>query len=100
LQSVTGDSVFWGGATKNDYGPSRNKLTRLDAFVWHKLYLSLVTFSGTHTVEHLANSDDLLRLDVASDPSRRGARQKLIDKARAFSEAGDRALAYEKQKAQ
>jgi hypothetical protein len=68
LQSVTGDSLLWGAAAKNDYEPGHNKLTRLDALIWRKLYLSLFAFSGTHTVEHLANGDDLLRLDAGIRP--------------------------------
>jgi len=54
--------------TKDDYEPSHNKLTRLDGFVWRKLYLSLFAFSGTHKIEHLANGDDLLRLDAGIRP--------------------------------
>jgi hypothetical protein len=68
LQSLAGDSVLWGAATTNDYEPSHNKLTRLDAFVWRKLYLSLFAFPGTHTVEHLVNGDALLRLDAGIRP--------------------------------
>jgi len=68
LQAVSNDSLLWGAATKNDYEPSHNKLTRLDAFVWRKLYLSLFAFNGTHTVEHLANGDTLLRLDAGIRP--------------------------------
>jgi hypothetical protein len=68
LQAVSNDSLVWGAATKGDYEPSHNKLTRLDAFVWRKLYLSLFAFSGTYAVEHLANGDDLLRLDAGIRP--------------------------------
>jgi len=68
LQAVSNDSLVWGAATKDDYEPSHNKLTRLDGFVWRKLYLSLFAFSGTYAVEHLANGDDLLRLDAGIRP--------------------------------
>jgi hypothetical protein len=68
LQAVSNDSLLWGASTNRDYEPGHNKLTRLDAFVWRKLYLSLFAFSGTYTVEHLANGDDLLRLDAAIRP--------------------------------
>jgi hypothetical protein len=68
LQAVSEDSVLWGAAAKRDYEPSHNKLTRLNAFVWRKLYLSLFSFSGTSSVEHLANGDDLLRLDASIRP--------------------------------
>jgi hypothetical protein len=68
LQLVTSDSVLWGGATKNDYEPSHNKLIRLDVFAWCKLYLSLFAFYGTHAAEHRGNGDDLLRLDAGIRP--------------------------------
>jgi hypothetical protein len=68
LQSVSNDTVLWGAAAKNDYEPSHNKLTRLDAFVWRKLYLSLFAFPGTYTVEHQANGDNLLRIDAGIRP--------------------------------
>jgi hypothetical protein len=68
LQSVTGDSLLWGASAKNDYEPSHNKLTRLDALIWRKLYLSLFAFPGTYTTEHLANGDELLRIDAGIRP--------------------------------
>jgi hypothetical protein len=68
LQAVSNDSLLWVAATNRDYEPSHNKLTRLDAFVWRKLYLSLFAFSGTSSVEHLANGDELLRLDAGIRP--------------------------------
>lgn len=68
LQAVSTDSLVWGASANRDYEPSHNKLTRLDSFVWRKLYLSLFAFSGTSTVEHLANGDELLRLDSGIRP--------------------------------
>jgi hypothetical protein len=68
LQAVSNDSLLWGASANRDYEPSHNKLTRLDAFVWRKLYLSLFAFAGTSKVEHLANGDDLLRLDAGIRP--------------------------------
>jgi len=68
LQAVSNDSLVWGASANRDYEPSHNKLTRLDSFVWRKLYLSLFAFSGTSSVEHLANGDALLRLDAGIRP--------------------------------
>ena len=68
LKAVSNDSLLWGASSNSDYEPAHNKLTRLDAFVWRKLYLSLFAFSGNHTVEAQANGDQLLRLDASIRP--------------------------------
>lgn len=68
LETISNDSVLWGAAAKRDYEPTHNKLTRLDAFVWRKLYLSLFAFPGGYSIEPQANGDVLLRLDAAIRP--------------------------------
>jgi hypothetical protein len=68
LEAASNDSLVWGAAANRDYEPSRNKLTRLDAFVWRKLYLSLFAFSGDYTIEPQPNGDQLLRLDAGIRP--------------------------------
>jgi hypothetical protein len=68
LQAVSHDSLVWGASANRDYEPSHNKLTRLDALVWRKLYLSLFAFSGSYAVEPQPNGDQLLRLDAGIRP--------------------------------
>jgi hypothetical protein len=68
LASVTSDSLLWGATQNAGFDPSKDKLTRLDAFVWRRLYLSLFAFPGSYKIETLANGDRLLRLDAAIRP--------------------------------
>jgi hypothetical protein len=68
LSSVTSDALLWGATQNAGFDPSKDKLTRLDAMVWRKLYLSLFAFTGTYKIEVLANGDKLLRLDDAVRP--------------------------------
>ncbi len=62
-----GKGLLWGATINAGFNPATDKLTRLDPFVWRKLYLSLFAFSDYH-VETLANGDRLLRLDARIRP--------------------------------
>ena len=64
---IESQGLLWGGTINSTFNPSTDKLTRLDPFVWRKLYLSLFSFSG-YRVETLANGDKLLRLDAKIRP--------------------------------
>src|SRR6202012_4232925 len=68
LASVTSDSLLWGATQNAGFDPSKDKLTRLDAMVWRKLYLSLFAFPGGHSIETLSSGDTLLRLDASVRP--------------------------------
>jgi hypothetical protein len=68
LSSVTSDALLWGATQNAGFDPSKDKLTRLDAMVWRKLYLSLFAFTGTYKIEALGNGDKLLRLDAGIRP--------------------------------
>lgn len=61
-------TVRWGGHAANDYNPTHNSLTALDALVWRKLYLSLFEFSGHHTLETLPDDSRLLQLEARLRP--------------------------------
>jgi hypothetical protein len=63
LAEVTEPSgLRWGATINASFNPITDKLTRLDGFVWRKLYLSLFAFTG-FSIEALPNGDRLLRLD-------------------------------------
>lgn len=62
LDRISGDSILWGGAADGDFRPEKNELTRLNALVWRKLYLSLFRFDGSVTSEPLDADRTLLRL--------------------------------------
>jgi hypothetical protein len=66
-EAMPADFILWGGTTNASLNPTTDKLTRLDAFVWRKLYLSLFSFSG-YPLETLPNGDRLLRLDAKIRP--------------------------------
>lgn len=62
------NGVVWGGTKDQQFDPSKDKLTRLDALVWRKLYLSLFAFDGTYKIQDMPNGDKLLRLDSKIRP--------------------------------
>jgi hypothetical protein len=59
--------LVWGGTANASFNPTTDKLTRMDSFVWRKIYLSLFAFSASR-VETLPNGDKLLRLDGGIRP--------------------------------
>jgi hypothetical protein len=59
--------LLWGGTINSSFNPTTDNLTRLDGFVWRKLYLSLFSFTG-YSVDTLPNGDNLLRIDARIRP--------------------------------
>jgi hypothetical protein len=59
--------LLWGGTINSSFNPTTDNLTRLDGFVWRKLYLSLFSFTG-YSVDTLPNGDKLLRIDARIRP--------------------------------
>lgn len=65
--AMPSEAILWGGTAHASFNPTTDKLTRLDAFVWRKLYLSLFSFSR-YSLETLPNGDRLLRIDARIRP--------------------------------
>ncbi len=61
------EGLRWGATLNAGFNPDTDKMTRLDGFVWRKLYLSLFSFSG-FSIETRPNGDQLLRLDARIRP--------------------------------
>jgi hypothetical protein len=85
VRDAFAETFLWGSQRAPGlYRPEENSLTRFSPLVWRKMYLSLFMFPGEFRVERV-------------EPYIVNARERktLLDLAKRFAVAGDKALAFE-----